>query len=48
LKPFSHLQCNVLNSNGTEIKRFHPELTDLQLQVLKLLGVSASRFDAAS
>ncbi len=45
LKLFSHLQCNVLSSNGTEFKRFHPELTELQAQVLKLLGVAENGFE---
>jgi transposase len=44
LKLFSHLQAHVLCSDGKALKRFQPELTELQQQVLQLLGVPPSSY----
>lgn len=45
-KLFSHIQRNVLLHQGDEVKSFEPELTDLQQQILTLLGIPLSRYTA--
>ena len=44
LRLFSLAQRHTLLKDGVPIKTFDPELTDLQLQVLALLGISAAQF----
>jgi len=39
LKLFGHIQRSLLLHDGKEIKKIDPELTDLQKQILHLLGV---------
>jgi transposase len=39
LRLFSHLERHVLLRDGRPVQVFHPELTDLQKQILTLLGV---------
>ena len=41
---FSLTQRNVITHNGTDLHAFEPELTNLQEQVLDLLGVPANRY----
>jgi transposase len=44
---FSHLQKSTLVQDGRVLKAFAPELTDIQKQVLKLLGVPAAVYSSA-
>lgn len=44
LRLFSLAQRHTLRDNGASVKVFEPELTELQLQVLKLLGVSITAY----
>jgi transposase len=44
LRLFSHAERHVLLRNDRPVQVFHPELTDLQKQVLTLLGVPARAF----
>jgi transposase len=46
LRLFSHAERHVLLRHGTPVQVFHPELTDLQKQVLHLLGVPLRAFRA--
>jgi transposase len=46
LRLFSHAERHVLLHNGRPVQIFHPELTDLQRQVLHLLGVPVRAFRA--
>ena len=41
---FSHTERHTLLEGGGSVQVFHPELTDLQRQVLDLLGVPQSAF----
>ena len=44
LRLFSHAERHVLLRNGRPVQVFHPKLTDLQKQVLTLVGVPARAF----
>ena len=44
LKAFSLVERHTLLDNGSEVQRFEPELTDLQKQVLGLLGVPETAY----
>ena len=44
LRLFSLAQRHTLLKDGVPIKSFDPELSDLPLQVLALLGISAAQF----
>jgi transposase len=46
LRLFSHAERHVLLRNGRPVQVFHPELTDLQKQVLTLLGIPVHTFRA--
>lgn len=44
LRLFSHAERHVLLNNGQPVQVFHPELTNLQKQILDLLGVPLRAF----
>jgi transposase len=44
LRLFSHAERHVLLRHGRPVQVFHPELTDLQKQILTLLGVPVRAF----
>lgn len=46
LRLFSHAERHVLLHNGRPVQVFHPELTDLQRQILHLLGIPVRAFRA--
>ncbi len=41
---FSHAQRHTLSEHGSVLRTFHPELTDLQKQILDLIEVPLSAF----
>lgn len=47
LRLFAPLQRHEILSDGEAVKTVHPELTDTQKEVLRLLGVSVSRYRRA-
>ena len=47
LRLFSLCQRHTLLAQGEPIKLFEPEMTDLQRDVLRLLGVPVSRYRSA-
>ena len=44
IEAFGNLQSHTLSKAGKDVQRFHPELTDLQKQIIKLVGVSPCMF----
>jgi transposase len=44
---FTHVQRHILLYDGEPVRRFQPQLTDLQAQVLRLLGVPRSAYLSA-
>jgi hypothetical protein len=44
LRLFSHAERHILLRNDRPVQVFHPELTDLQRQILTLLGVPVRAF----
>jgi transposase len=44
---FSHTQRHVLEHDGARLRTFDPQLTDLQRQVLALLGVPEGAYRSA-
>lgn len=45
---FSHATRNVLMQRGREVRAFHPQLTDLQRDILRLSNIPASVFSRRS
>ena len=48
LRLFSHITRSVLRHKTEEIRRFDPELTDIQRQILTLLAVPSSAYRLAT
>lgn len=48
LRLFSHTTRSVLHHKAEEIRRFDPELTDIQRQILTLLGVPLNAYRVAT